>query len=487
MNGDDENKNMIDENEESVTHSVINRLFNSERTMNNAIWEEKDYELFRTEIAESIDQLARLNLDDLISLFMKINIEVINSLRKELICQVMLLSSDLKNSTIRRKRNPQQISEDIAKLILMVAEKKEMDTQFVTDNLFRPVPDDMRMVLNLMQKGIQDIMDQHYDELYAMKQLVKTLTLQNQSIISEMTDIKTVLGSYIETIKTNKIITSGISTIGLNDPKINDHLSTDVIIEDGKNTGNSENKEPGVASYSQVVTTIPNMVTSGKLHMTGGKNPSPSKTNNKTTPKEQTKPITNNKNLSNHNTYKQINFKQVNKNNFNTNQSNNNYSQKEILNFNSYDNNAPNYPLNKEEEFKVAGPRKNKLSKTTGTCNNDLIKPAPRLQRVFINHLHNETTIAVIKKFLSQIKVKSKNNEDLGKLKFSNVEEKILQHGRYRAFLFDIEANQRCVLKNMEQWPSGSSVKQSFFNKNNNYTNFNNNYDTRQRYAEENY
>jgi hypothetical protein len=39
----------------------------------------------------------------------------------------------------------------------------------------------------------------------------------------------------------------------------------------------------------------------------------------------------------------------------------------------------------------------------------------------------------------------------------------------------------------MEQWPSGSSVKQSFFNKNNNYTNYNNNYDTRQRYAEENY
>jgi hypothetical protein len=97
---------MIDENEESVTHSVINRLFNSERTMNNANWKEEDYELFRTEIGESIDQLARLNLDDLISLFMKINIEMLNHLRKELICQVMLKNPDLKNSTIIRKRNP---------------------------------------------------------------------------------------------------------------------------------------------------------------------------------------------------------------------------------------------------------------------------------------------------------------------------------------------------------------------------------------------
>jgi hypothetical protein len=302
-----------------------------------------------------------------------------------------------------------------------------------------------------------------------------------------MSEMKTNLGSYIEIIKTNKIITTGNSTDDIIDANNTDHLSTDVIIEDGKNTGDNENKEPGVASYSQAVNTIPIQIISGKLNMTGVINPSPSKTNNKTYSKEQTKPITNNKNVSNHNTYKQINFKQVNKSNLNTNQSNNNYFQKEILNFNSYDNNAPNYPLNKEEEFKVVGPRKNKRSKTTGTCNSKLIKPAPRLQRVFINHLHNETTITDIKKFLTQIKVKSKDNDDLGKLKFSNVEEKILQHGRYRAFLFDIEATQRCVLKNMEQWPSGSSVKQSFFNKNNNFTTFNNNYDTRQRYAEENY
>jgi hypothetical protein len=158
--------------------------------------------------------------------------------------------------------------------------------------------------------------------------------------------------------------------------------------------------------------------------MTGGINPSPSKTDNKKDSKEQTKPMTNNKKLSNYNNNKQDNYKHVNKNNFNSNQSNNNNFQNELLNFNSYDYNAPAYPLNKEEEFKVVRPKKHKRTNTTGTCNSKLIKPAPRLQRVFINHLHNETTITDIKKFLTQIKVKSKDNDDLGKLKFSNVEEK---------------------------------------------------------------
>jgi hypothetical protein len=120
---------MIDENEDNnensvFTHSVINKLFNNERTMKDVNWKEDDYKLFRKEIGKSIDQLARLNLDELVSHFMKINIEVLTALRIELIAQVMLQNPDLKKYTIIRKRSPQIISEDISKLIIMVAEKK---------------------------------------------------------------------------------------------------------------------------------------------------------------------------------------------------------------------------------------------------------------------------------------------------------------------------------------------------------------------------
>ena len=113
----------------------------------------------------------------------------------------------------------------------------------------------------------------------------------------------------------------------------------------------------------------------------------------------------------------------------------------------------------------------NQYAKKVGTNTKTQLKSIPRMQRVFMSRLDNETSVEKLEEYLKTVKYKYVTyvgDEDAEKpidkqesLIFSNIREAQLKHKEWKAFTFDIALAQKDIINMKDIWPDGSFVTQS--------------------------